>query len=119
MMNEFMTPNSWIEDPVYSTITFAYLEDTGWYCADYDYATKMQWGKNEGCDFILSGCYSSDQPDEFCYNYGEYTCSPTRLYKGTCQYDGSADGCSIIHEVQGLIGDCRDAEMPFTGFRRD
>jgi hypothetical protein len=83
VMNEFMTADSWIEDPVFSTLTLAWLEDLDWYCADYSYATELQWGKNEGCNFILDNCNSSDQPDEFCY-VDKYTCSPTRLYKGTC-----------------------------------
>ncbi|XP_041481325.1 uncharacterized protein LOC121428627 [Lytechinus variegatus] len=41
---------------VFSRITLAVMEDTGWYIPDYSMADKLNWGKDLGCDFLLKSC---------------------------------------------------------------
>ena len=44
------------QNPVYSNVTLALLEDTGWYLPEYSLAEPLKWGKNLGCDFVLKSC---------------------------------------------------------------
>ncbi|KAF6217234.1 hypothetical protein GE061_001588 [Apolygus lucorum] len=53
--NEAMT-GTHTQNPVYSRLTLALMEDTGWYSANYDMAQPLSWGKNLGCDFVLKSC---------------------------------------------------------------
>ncbi|KAM3955153.1 leishmanolysin-like peptidase, invadolysin isoform 2-T2 [Aphomia sociella] len=53
--NEAMT-GTHTQNSVFSRITFAMLEDTGWYRADYDHATPLDWGKGLGCQFAMTSC---------------------------------------------------------------
>ena len=53
--NEAMT-GTHTQNPIYSRITMALMEDTGWYLPNYDMAEELKWGKNLGCDFALKSC---------------------------------------------------------------
>ena len=53
--NEAMT-GTYTQDPVFSRITFALMEDTGWYKANYSMADELDWGKGLGCGFTKSSC---------------------------------------------------------------
>ncbi|XP_054162566.1 leishmanolysin-like peptidase isoform X2 [Oppia nitens] len=53
--NEAMT-GTHTQNPVYSRITLALMEDTGWYIPNYDMAQPLEWGKNLGCDFAQKSC---------------------------------------------------------------
>lgn len=44
------------QNPVYSRLTLALMEDTGWYKANYSLAQDLSWGKNLGCDFVMKSC---------------------------------------------------------------
>lgn len=44
------------QNPVYSRITLALMEDTGWYRANYSMAQELDWGRNLGCDFAMKSC---------------------------------------------------------------
>lgn len=44
------------QNPVYSRITLALMEDTGWYYANYSMAQTLKWGANLGCDFAMHSC---------------------------------------------------------------
>lgn len=48
--NEAMT-GTHTQNPVYSRLTLALMEDTGWYTANYSMAETLHWGKNLGCNF--------------------------------------------------------------------
>jgi leishmanolysin-like peptidase len=50
--DDFMTGNQYTADTGYSRVSFAVLEDTGWYTVNYEYATPMNFGKNRGCSFV-------------------------------------------------------------------
>ncbi|XP_043668427.1 leishmanolysin-like peptidase isoform X3 [Vespula pensylvanica] len=53
--NEAMT-GTHTQNPVYSRITLALMEDTGWYSANYSMAQELGWGKHLGCDFAMKSC---------------------------------------------------------------
>ncbi|XP_028599784.2 leishmanolysin-like peptidase isoform X1 [Podarcis muralis] len=53
--NEAMT-GSHTQNRVFSRITLALMEDTGWYKANYNMAEKLDWGKDKGCDFVMKSC---------------------------------------------------------------
>lgn len=44
------------QSPVFSRITLALMEDTGWYKANYSMAVPLTWGKGLGCDFVMKSC---------------------------------------------------------------
>ncbi|XP_034244077.1 leishmanolysin-like peptidase [Thrips palmi] len=53
--NEAMT-GTHTQNPVYSRLTLALMEDTGWYRANYSMAQPLMWGKRLGCDFAMKSC---------------------------------------------------------------
>ncbi|CAG0880548.1 unnamed protein product [Darwinula stevensoni] len=53
--NEAMT-GTHTQNPVYSRITLALMEDTGWYYPNYEMAQELSWGKGLGCDFAMKSC---------------------------------------------------------------
>ena len=53
--NEAMT-GVFTQNPVFSRLTLALMEDTGWYRVDYTMAEPLQWGKNMGCTFAMKSC---------------------------------------------------------------
>lgn len=55
LQNEAMT-GTHTQNPVYSRLTLALMEDTGWYKANYSMAQDLFWGKNLGCDFVMKSC---------------------------------------------------------------
>lgn len=44
------------QNSVFSRITLALMEDTGWYRADYNNAKPLAWGKGLGCEFATKSC---------------------------------------------------------------
>ncbi|XP_028408918.1 leishmanolysin-like peptidase [Dendronephthya gigantea] len=53
--NEAMT-GVFTNNPVFSRITLAVMEDTGWYRVDYAMAEPLDWGRNAGCIFARNSC---------------------------------------------------------------
>ncbi|XP_037950835.1 leishmanolysin-like peptidase isoform X2 [Teleopsis dalmanni] len=53
--NEAMT-GTHTQSPVFSRITLALMEDSGWYRANYSMATPITWGKGLGCNFVMRSC---------------------------------------------------------------
>ena len=53
--NEAMT-GTYTQNPVFSRITLALMEDTGWYRANYSLAEELDWGKGLGCLFTKASC---------------------------------------------------------------
>ena len=80
--NEVMTGTA---DPIsiYSAITFALLEDSGWYSVDYGQAQPMPWGAGEGCDFPQLAC-SSWSSRYFCTGSPSEGCTVDFRYRATC-----------------------------------
>ena len=65
--NEAMTGTD-STNPVFSRITLALLEDSGWYIPDYDKAQPLSWGAGAGCDFATKSCMEllGEQDSPFC-----------------------------------------------------
>ena len=44
--------------PVFSRLSLAVMEDSGWYTVDYSSTadTQLLWGKDRGCGFVDEGC---------------------------------------------------------------
>ncbi|XP_061923706.1 leishmanolysin-like peptidase isoform X3 [Entelurus aequoreus] len=53
--NEAMT-GSHTQNRVFSRMTLAIMEDTGWYRANYSLAQTLKWGRGLGCDFVMKSC---------------------------------------------------------------
>lgn len=53
--NEAMT-GTHTQSPVFSRITLALMEDSGWYKPNYSMAAPLSWGKGLGCDFVMRSC---------------------------------------------------------------
>ncbi|XP_073817388.1 leishmanolysin-like peptidase, invadolysin [Musca autumnalis] len=53
--NEAMT-GTHTQSPVFSRITLALMEDSGWYRANYSMASPLSWGRGLGCAFVMRSC---------------------------------------------------------------
>ncbi|XP_077584144.1 leishmanolysin-like peptidase isoform X2 [Stigmatopora nigra] len=53
--NEAMT-GSHTQNRVFSRMTLAIMEDTGWYRVNYSLAETLNWGRGLGCDFVMKSC---------------------------------------------------------------
>ena len=49
---------TYTQNSVFSRMTFAFLEDTGWYRVNYSNAEDLSWGHGLGCDFAKKSCMS-------------------------------------------------------------
>ena len=84
MMNDYMTGYVPAE-PVWTTITLAALQDSGWYTADYTLATTPTFGVPQGCAFFDSKCVVngvSSNSETWVDKYDEITCDVFALNKG-------------------------------------
>ena len=43
-------------DPVFSNLSLAVMEDSGWYTVDYSAGERLLWGSEGGCEFVTEGC---------------------------------------------------------------
>ena len=85
-MNEIMT-GSVDTRSVVSRMTLALLEDSGWYQANYNMADRLDWGRNQGTDFVTSPCNLWK---------GAYHCNTTQ--SSGCTYNREAEGyCPIVY----------------------
>lgn len=55
IQNEAMT-GTHTQSPVFSRITLALMEDSGWYKANYSMALPLSWGRGLGCAFAMKSC---------------------------------------------------------------
>lgn len=86
LMNEIMT-GSVDTRSVVSKMTLALLEDSGWYQANYNMADHLDWGHNQGTDFVTFPCNLWK---------GAYHCNTTQL--SGCTYNREAEGyCPILN----------------------
>jgi hypothetical protein len=84
-MNEIMT-GSVDTRSVVSNMTLALLEDSGWYKANYSMADRLDWGHNQGTEFVTSPCNLWK---------GAYHCNTTQF--SGCTYNREAEGyCPIL-----------------------
>lgn len=86
LMNEIMT-GSVDTRSVVSKMTLALLEDSGWYRANYSMADRLDWGRNQGTEFVTTPCNQWKGP---------YHCNSTQL--SGCTYNREAEGyCPIVN----------------------
>ena len=55
MQNEAMT-GVFTFDPVFSRLSLAVMEDSGWYSVNYSSASPLLWGRGKGWSFVEEGC---------------------------------------------------------------
>lgn len=89
--NDFMIAHA-TNDAVYSSFTFALLEDTGWYDINWEYTRTPIYGYHDGCTFHTDKCVKDGETQfpEFCADSGERGCDIFHLHKGYCditEYD--------------------------------
>ncbi|KAK6115839.1 hypothetical protein DH2020_008108 [Rehmannia glutinosa] len=86
LMNEIMT-GSVDTRSVVSKMTLALLEDSGWYRANYSMADRLDWGRNQGTEFVTFPCNLWK---------GAYRCNSTQF--SGCTYNREAEGyCPIVN----------------------
>ena len=59
LLGDYMGAVIYQEEMVISEFTLAFLEDSGFYKANYYTGGLMRYGKNKGCDFIEKNCLDS------------------------------------------------------------
>ncbi|KAK7199578.1 major surface protease gp63 [Novymonas esmeraldas] len=74
---------------IYSAITIAAMEDTGFYKGNYSMAEPMMYGRNAGCGLVREKCVVkgvSQFPEMFCgsANATKLVCASARLGVGHC-----------------------------------
>jgi len=85
--------------PIFSRFTFALFEDSGWYQANYTFATENLFGKNQGCSFVSSLC--SSWP-----SHSPYSCDPVRQSEDEgCLFDGRKKAKCNIRTLDDPISD--------------
>ena len=82
---EIMTTGGIIGSKI-SEVTLGFLEGTGWYAPDYDYAEPYFFGKGEGCGFYADTIVSTNFPDEYCTGSG-IGCTAVNNGGGYCVSD--------------------------------
>ncbi|KAK7199408.1 major surface protease gp63 [Novymonas esmeraldas] len=75
---------------IYSALTVAAMEDTGFYKGNYSMAEPMMYGRNAGCGLVREKCVIngvSQFPEMFCgsANRTNLVCSSDRLGVGFCR----------------------------------
>jgi leishmanolysin-like peptidase len=68
--NEAMT-GVFTFDPVFSRLSLAVMEDSGWYSVNYSSASPLLWGRGKGRSFVEEGCGNlvedtHDERNPFC-----------------------------------------------------
>ena len=98
LLGEYMCGYKYLEEETISELTLAYLEDTGFYKANYYTGGLMRFGKNKGCKFIKDKCiidfevnpeFENEFYNSIYYSYVDPGCSSGRLsrtYKFLSRY---------------------------------
>jgi hypothetical protein len=102
-----MTATTLGNDKHLSGLTLALLEDMGWYdiTLEKELHPGIIFGRNRGCDFYNSICYSTNPFNEFCQTgIKKLVCSSDRLNKAVCMNKGTySDGCGIRIPYQSCL----------------
>lgn len=87
MRTELMNPQLVSKNVVYSDLTLALFEDSGWYKPDYAYSASINFGYMKGCDFHNKKCIVNEKTlfHEFCTDTAATLCSASHLEKGKCK----------------------------------
>lgn len=98
---EYMTPVDSFRN-VFSALTLAFFEDSGWYRANTSTAERMHFGKNRGCNFATEKCINPDTgvsiaSDHYCTSNKAESCSVDGASRSVCTI---STGRSIAKEYQ-------------------
>lgn len=105
--NEIMTASDMTERLVFSNLTLALLESTGWYRVQRTIAEALVWGRGEGCKFVNSLCKGGFP--EFCYNPGQMSCTYDGSGIASCLADSFADSCRYYAAYKNTV--CQDESL--------
>eukprot|EP00966_Prymnesium_polylepis_P202690 4695866-Prymnesium_polylepis.1 len=85
MANEVMAAVT-SHSAVYSALTLAALEDSGWYRANYTMAEPLLWGRLQSCSFATGKCIINGvaQNSVFCTTSGAHACTVDHKAIATC-----------------------------------
>jgi len=107
--DEYMTPSVTGGAQFISPVTFAFLEDLGWYKMDYSKTTPLiqgaHWGYKEGCNFVNNQCINEHgNPVQalsekfFCNGRNVYpVCSANTLHKVVCDTTTNKDNLPELY----------------------
>lgn len=75
ILNDFMM-STLTMDAVYSDVSLAVLEDSGWYKVDYSYTDPIVFGRDKNCDFFTRKCVAGGiaQFSDFCVTPSNNEC---------------------------------------------
>jgi hypothetical protein len=85
LYNEYMVGDIGPTEKVFSRITLALFDSTGWYQVDYSHSNNLLWGAGEGCSFLDQKCVISGvaQFPEFCDDSAS-KCTFNHMHGGYC-----------------------------------
>ena len=72
---------------IYSALTLALLEDSGWYQSNFSLAEALLWGRGKGCAYVQSPCVSDNGATllaGMCAVSNSVGCTADRRAKGGC-----------------------------------
>eukprot|EP01017_Pseudomicrothorax_dubius_P008850 TRINITY_DN12930_c0_g1_i1.p1 TRINITY_DN12930_c0_g1~~TRINITY_DN12930_c0_g1_i1.p1 ORF type:complete len:635 (+),score=159.38 TRINITY_DN12930_c0_g1_i1:133-2037(+) len=96
---------------VFSGITFALMDGSGWFAVDYSKAEPYNWAKGQGCDYINKNCVASGKAgyEGWCTTYGSNGCTWNSISKGTCATESGSPSISAFDYLGG-----KKAQDPFS-----
>ncbi|KAK7194444.1 Leishmanolysin [Novymonas esmeraldas] len=105
---------------IYSAITIAAMEDTGFYKGNYAMAEPMMYGRNAGCGLALNECVVngvSQIPEMFCtFTEKKLVCTSDRLGLGAClpynQPSQLPPAVSVLRQQLVRQPQCADGLLP-------
>lgn len=85
---EYMSPVSSYRN-IFSGLTLAYFEDSGWYRTNLSTAERLHFGANKGCKFASDKCIdkatqTSMAPDHYCTSTSYESCSVDATSRSVC-----------------------------------
>ncbi|GMF56750.1 unnamed protein product [Phytophthora fragariaefolia] len=85
---EYMTPVDSFRN-VFSALTLAFFEDSGWYRANLSTAERMHFGEDRGCAFATEKCINPDTgkpvaTDHYCTSNTAESCSVDATSRSVC-----------------------------------
>ena len=109
MMNDYMT--AFIpSDGIFSDVTLALFQDTGWYSVNYTLAQTPYFGRNAGCGFFDNKCLSNEKTvneSMWCDKDSKWGCDFFALNKGGCSmknYSSSLPASMQYFSTSAVLG---------------
>lgn len=86
--SEYMSPVSSFRN-VFSGLTLAFFEDSGWYRTNTSMAERVHFGANKGCAFATESCIDKTTqtpraPDHYCTSNEAESCSVDATSRSVC-----------------------------------